>query len=101
MFRLCSQLEALTNFGQACGSETWKQPGSPVVSNWCDGTVANAQCPLDDVVYDPCTGLVMQTNIDQEQLWSYAYSDEHAWTGVTCQAASGMVTSLDLSKYKV
>lgn len=99
--RVALQREALTDFGQACGSDTWKKPGSPVYSNWCDGLVANNECTLADVVYDPCTGLVMQTSPLQDAVWSYTYSDSHAWNGVTCEASSGMVTDLGLSDFRV
>jgi len=95
------QREALTDFGQACGSDTWSEPGASVNSNWCDGLVSNSECTNDDVVYDPCTGLVMQTNTLDSAAWSYTYSDTHAWIGVACDASSGMVTDLGLSDFRV
>ena len=100
-----SQFDPLSDFAQACGASTWRKAGVIYSANWCDGgttvtsqgTDGDYDC-VDDVIYDPCTGELVQTpeasaNPVAAAAWSYAYDSAKAWQGVLCDN-SGMVTEV-------
>ena len=61
------QLTTLASFSVACGADNWKEAGATILDNWCDGYNTNLASSgstgwcEEDVVYDPCTGELLQT----------------------------------------